>query len=109
MKLNLVKPNRTGRRKDNYTAGIVKYNKSFDLFYILIKDKLYNVNAYLFNDVKILYSKPNNMEYEDWTSKSHTGILDKRFPILSLYWAVIKHNMNVRGIIEDDIFIIKKY
>ena len=104
-KAKLIKPTKV---RDGYSKGVVRYIDSE--FKVESGDKLYSVNGYDFINSKILYSKPNNDEYIDWTSMSN-GMINKSVEHLtkvSKYWSTIYPTMKVRGIIANGIFIVKK-
>lgn len=88
--------------------GKVYYSHKYDKFYVLFNKVKYKTNAYEFDKFKILYSKPTNDNYEHWTKKEVKLDNPERYEIVSKWWSTVKDRQNVRGIIENDNFIITK-
>lgn len=95
-------------KKDKLTSGIIKYeNNKFKVF--LLDGLLLNVDAYKFNEVVMVYAKPNNDKQIDWNSMPFNNINEAYYSKIAKYWATIKPLMVVRGIVVNNEFIIKKY
>ena len=100
--------NSTTRTRDGLSSGVVQYNQ--DEFKILANGKLYEVDAYNYDDYKSLYSLPANNEQEDWTSiKSEISNDNSNTDKIKLYWSTLKPDLKVRGIIFKDKFVVKKW
>jgi hypothetical protein len=103
-----VLTNSTTRTRDGLSSGVVQYYRGE--FKILANSKLYKVDAYNYDDYKLLYSLPANNKQEDWTS-INSGITNDNLNIdrIKLYWGTLKPNLKVRGIIFKDKFVVKKW
>jgi hypothetical protein len=105
--MNIVKP--SVRNRDGLTKGQVVYNVNTDVFYVIVKEVEYKVNAYDFTNIDILYSKPTNDNYKEWTKKVTNLTAEYTFKTVSKYWSIIKDKQYVRGNIISNEFIIVKY
>lgn len=56
---------------------------------------------------KYLYSRPENNKHTYWTKKKNTGNC-KKCDIILQFWSVVKPGQKVKGIIENNKFVIKK-
>jgi len=94
------------KTRDGFTLAIISYKD--DTFKAITSNgnKL-DVNAYEFDKYTTIYSKPSNSEYEHWSSK-RCNVPDYNFNVASLFWATFKNRMKVKGIIKDELFIVKK-
>ncbi len=99
------------KTRDGLRIAIIIYENN--KFYALLKDNTkLNVNPYDFNNdkVKYIYSTPNNNKHLVWTRINKSiNINIEHLDIICKYWATIKPNMKVKGIINNNNFIIKKY
>ena len=99
--------NSNSKTRDGLRVAIIKYLGG--LFYAELSDKTrLDVDSSDFASNTTLYSKPNNNKLEAWTISNAT-IKPEHYVKVSKYWSTIKPEMKVKGIIKDNVFIIKKY
>ena len=96
---------------------IVKHNEKLIIgtatyikqeFRIRVNDKLYKVVVPIDKNVKYLYSLPSNNVYKHWTRKKYKYSKTHNIKLINLYWSSLKPGFKVSGVINGDIFIIKK-
>jgi hypothetical protein len=120
MKLSFVILKKKSKSEKNLKlrAATVKYNEYDRCFYVALrKDEgilQINEECLLFNVEPIVdkvYSLPTHtLPEEDYKRRNLNvkGKTDKQLSTISKAWSKIKPGMKVKGIIKDDIFIIKK-
>ncbi len=93
---------RIPKTKSNLTNGKIIYSENDPK--VEVKGKLYDIEFNVDN-VKILYSLPSNDKHTLWTKRKVDNI--KRPNTVFLYWTPFKPKMKVKGLIENNKFIIK--
>jgi len=101
--------NSNSKVRDNLRIARIKYYNGKFTAILSNEVELYIDNLDINNNklYKYLYSKPENNKHIAWTKRNNKGNCTK-CNIITQYWSVVKHGQKIKGIIENNKFIIKK-